>query len=89
MPRPADDAGDERGRAAAPLGQAGAFLVHVFTASGAALGLLAMVAAVGADFPLMFVWLGLALTASVIASCPGVLLFARFAVGQARPPRSL
>jgi phosphatidylcholine synthase len=61
MSLPADDAGDQRGRAAAPLRQASAFLVHVFTASGAALGLLAMVAAVGADFPLMFVWLGLAL----------------------------
>jgi phosphatidylcholine synthase len=61
--RPGDDAGREpkRGTDPAPLERAGAFLVHVFTASGAALGLLALVAAVGADWPLMFCWLGLAL----------------------------
>ena len=38
-----------------------AFSVHVLTASGAAFGLLALVAAVAAQWPLMFVWLGLAL----------------------------
>lgn len=38
-----------------------AFGVHVFTACGAACALLALVAAVSADWPRMFTWLGLAL----------------------------
>ena len=38
-----------------------AFAVHVFTACGAACALLALHAAVNARWPLMFVWLGLAL----------------------------
>ena len=38
-----------------------AFAVHIFTASGAACALLALIAAVGADWPKMFVWLGIAL----------------------------
>ncbi len=38
-----------------------AFSVHVFTACGAACALLALIAAVGADWPKMFVWLGIAL----------------------------
>ena len=38
-----------------------AFAVHVFTACGAACALLALVAAVRADWPAMFVWLGIAL----------------------------
>jgi phosphatidylcholine synthase len=38
-----------------------AFCVHIFTASGAALGLLALVAAVEHDWPLMFGLLGIAL----------------------------
>jgi phosphatidylcholine synthase len=38
-----------------------AFAVHVFTACGAACALLALIAAVGADWPKMFVWLGVAL----------------------------
>ena len=38
-----------------------AFAVHVFTASGAACALLALIAAVCADWPKMFVWLGIAL----------------------------
>jgi phosphatidylcholine synthase len=38
-----------------------AFSVHIFTACGAALALLAMIAAVRSDWPLMFLWLGLAL----------------------------
>jgi phosphatidylcholine synthase len=38
-----------------------AFLVHLLTASGAALGLLALVAAVERHWSLMFAWLGLAL----------------------------
>jgi phosphatidylcholine synthase len=37
-----------------------AFAVHVFTAAGAGCALLALVAAVAADWPLMFLWLGLA-----------------------------
>jgi phosphatidylcholine synthase len=44
-----------------PLRPACAFAVHVFTASGAALGLLALIAAVDRDWTLMFVWLGVAL----------------------------
>jgi phosphatidylcholine synthase len=38
-----------------------AFAVHIFTACGAACALLALIAAVGADWPKMFVWLGIAL----------------------------
>jgi phosphatidylcholine synthase len=38
-----------------------AFSVHLLTACGAALALLALIAAVRADWPLMFLWLGLAL----------------------------
>jgi phosphatidylcholine synthase len=39
---------------------AAAFAVHIFTACGAACALLALVAAVAADWSLMFLWLGLA-----------------------------
>jgi phosphatidylcholine synthase len=38
-----------------------AFAVHIFTACGAACALLALIAAVSADWPKMFVWLGIAL----------------------------
>jgi phosphatidylcholine synthase len=38
-----------------------AFAVHVFTAAGAALALLALIAAVERNWPLMFAWLGAAL----------------------------
>src|SRR5580692_5263922 len=41
--------------------RAAAFAVHIFTASGAACALLALIAAVSADWPKMFVWLGIAL----------------------------
>jgi phosphatidylcholine synthase len=41
--------------------RAAAFAVHVFTACGAACALLALVSAVSADWPKMFVWLGIAL----------------------------
>jgi len=41
--------------------RAGAFAVHVFTACGAACALFALIAAVAADWPKMFVWLGIAL----------------------------
>ena len=40
---------------------AAAFAVHVFTASGAACALLALIAAVRSDWPQMFIWLGVAL----------------------------
>lgn len=43
------------------LSYARAFSVHVFTASGAGLALLALMAAVDGAFDRMFVWLGLAL----------------------------
>src|ERR1700744_6593872 len=38
-----------------------AFAVHIFTACGAASALLALIAAVSADWPKMFIWLGIAL----------------------------
>lgn len=38
-----------------------AFAVHVFTASGAACALMALIAAVGAEWAAMFVWFGIAL----------------------------
>ena len=40
---------------------AAAFAVHVFTASGAACALLALMAAVAGEWPKMFLWLGIAL----------------------------
>jgi phosphatidylcholine synthase len=60
MQRGADEpgSGDELGN---PVRRAGAFAVHVLTASGAALGLLALIAAVDRNWTLMFVWLGAAL----------------------------
>lgn len=42
-------------------GPAAAFAVHVFTACGAACAMLALLAAVHARWPAMFLWLGLAL----------------------------
>lgn len=45
----------------APTVAAAAFAVHVFTACGAACALLALIAAVDAQWPRMFGWLGLAL----------------------------
>src|SRR5580693_9204186 len=47
--------------AAAPQLTTAAFAVHIFTASGAACALLALIAAVRSDWPQMFVWLGIAL----------------------------
>jgi phosphatidylcholine synthase len=46
--------------------RARAFSVHVFTASGAALGFLALIAAVAAQWSLMFAWLGLALIVDAV-----------------------
>ena len=42
------------------------FLVHIFTAAGAALALLALLAATHSDWPLMFLWLGIALVVDAI-----------------------
>jgi phosphatidylcholine synthase len=44
-----------------PPATTAAFAVHVFTASGAACALLALIAAVRSDWPQMFIWLGIAL----------------------------
>ena len=46
--------------------RAPAFLVHVLTACGAALALLALIAATQSDWPLMFLWLGVALVVDAI-----------------------
>ena len=46
---------------APPAHQTLAFAVHVFTASGVVLGLLALIAAVEGNWALMFAWLGAAL----------------------------
>jgi len=43
-----------------------AFSVHILTAFGAALALMALMAAVRADWPLMFLWLGVALVVDAI-----------------------
>ena len=43
-----------------------AFSVHVLTASGAAMALLALLAATRSDWPLMFFWLGVALVIDAI-----------------------
>jgi phosphatidylcholine synthase len=45
----------------APRHATAAFAVHIFTACGAGCALLALFAAVRADWPQMFVWLGIAL----------------------------
>jgi phosphatidylcholine synthase len=58
------------GKPAASPARAGrsarAFAVHVLTACGAALCLLALLAAISANWTLMFVWLGLALVVDAI-----------------------
>jgi phosphatidylcholine synthase len=54
----------------ATLREAAAFSVHIFTACGAACALLALVAAVGAAWMQMFVWLGVA---SIIDGIDGPL----------------
>jgi len=59
-----------------------AFAVHVFTACGAACALLALLAAIKADWPQMFVWLGIAL---IIDGIDGS--FARFLRVAERVPR--
>lgn len=57
MTEPAPDAPPP----ATPARRLAALGVHLFTASGAALGLMALLAAVEHDFPKMFWWLGAAL----------------------------
>src|SRR5688572_11482688 len=49
-----------------PLRRASAFGVHVFTAAGAALALLALFAAVEQRWALMFTWLGVALIVDAV-----------------------
>jgi len=46
--------------------RASAFLVHILTASGAALALLALLAATRGDWAMMFIWLGVALVVDAI-----------------------
>jgi phosphatidylcholine synthase len=58
-----------------------AFAVHVFTACGGACALLALLAAVHADWPQMFVWLGVA---SIIDGVDGTIA-RRLRVGEALP----
>src|SRR5690348_18291123 len=60
---------------------AAAFAVHIFTASGAACALLALLAAVDAHWPAMFLWLGLALA---IDGIDGTLA-RRLRVGEVLP----
>lgn len=57
----AAEGGRERPDAARSRAWLGAFSVHLFTAAGAGLALLALLAAARADWPLMFWWLGVAL----------------------------
>jgi phosphatidylcholine synthase len=61
--------------------RAAGFLVHCFTACGAALGLAALFAAADARFPAMFAWLG---AAFVIDAVDGTLA-RRFKVGETVP----
>jgi phosphatidylcholine synthase len=49
------------GKPASTQTQVAAFAVHIFTACGAGLALLALLAAVRANWPLMFFWLAIAL----------------------------
>jgi phosphatidylcholine synthase len=58
-----------------------AFAVHILTASGGGLALLALVAAARADWMQMFLWLGLAL---IVDGLDGPLA-RRFAVGETLP----
>jgi phosphatidylcholine synthase len=69
-------------KAGSRLQRAGAFAVHILTASGAACALLALLAAVDEAWTLMFVWLGVAL---VIDGVDGTI--ARFFHVEATLPR--
>jgi phosphatidylcholine synthase len=57
----ADGEGATRDGETSPFARSCAFAVHVFTAAGAALALLALIAAVEHNWPLMFAWLAVAL----------------------------
>src|SRR5499427_3774252 len=61
---PAPDA--SAGSPAPPLARAAAFGVHLLTAAGAALALLSLFAAAERRWPLMFLWLGIALIVDTI-----------------------
>ena len=54
------------GRYNSPMHSLGAFSVHVLTATGAALALLALIAATHGDWQVMFLWLGIALVVDAI-----------------------
>jgi phosphatidylcholine synthase len=49
-----------------PARHVGAFAIHIFTACGAALALLALMAAIERAWPAMFLWLGIALIVDAI-----------------------
>src|SRR5689334_14618356 len=51
---------------AAPSNSVFAFSIHVLTAAGAAVALFALLAATHGDWPLMFLWLGVALVIDAI-----------------------
>jgi len=61
-----DETTNTKGANRARFGHAGAFAVHVFTASGAALAFLALIAAVAGHWPLMLLWLGMALIVDAV-----------------------
>lgn len=73
---------DGEGQVRERAGRAAAFGVHLFTASGAALAMLALIAAVEHQWPLMFALLGLAL---LVDGLDGTL--ARVLHVQERAPR--
>jgi phosphatidylcholine synthase len=74
---PADSPHDKAGRSAT----ARAFSVHIFTALGAAVALIALIEAVREQWPAMFLWLGVAL---VIDAVDGTLA-RRFDVANVLP----
>lgn len=61
-----DDASHQESSQSSPAARAAAFSVHVFTALGAGLALLAMLEAVREHWSAMFVWLGLALVIDAV-----------------------
>ncbi len=63
---PADGIPHAKDSAEPPLKRGSAFIVHILTASGAALVLLALVAAVESRWAAMFAWLGVALIVDAI-----------------------
>jgi phosphatidylcholine synthase len=78
---PPADPGAEAAASPASGSWARAFAVHVLTACGAALCFLALLAAISANWPLMFAWLGLAL---IIDAVDGTLA-RRFQVNELLP----